>query len=444
VSYIANTPDERREMLETVGATMEELFADIPDSLRPKSFDLPDGMSEFAVKSHLEKMSARNNACLINFLGGGFYDHFVPAVVDHVMGRSEFYTAYTPYQPEASQGTLQALYEFQSAINRLTEMDATNASLYDGGTAIYEAIIMAMRCTRGRRRVLVCETVNPIYRKMIRSYMRNLNIALVEVPPTPEGLTDRETMAKHLDDTVAAVVVQTPNFFGCLDDMSSVAELAHEVGALMVLSYYPTSLGLMKTPGAMGADIATAEGQCLGLPLNFGGPYLGLMSCTKKLVRKIPGRVAGATVDREGKRAFVLTLQAREQHIRREKATSNICSNESLFAIGALAYMCAMGKQGLVEVAEACRAKAAYCREKLLAIEGVSSRFDAPVFNEFVLDLPKPADEAIDALIRHGYAAGFPLDRYYNGFDQSILVAVTEKRTRAEIDRFARILEDIL
>ena len=440
MSYVANTEAQRAEMLAVIGKTMDELFAVTRSCC--KSFNLPGGKSELEVGRALQDLAAKNRHELVSFLGGGFYDHFIPAAVDAILSRSEFYTAYTPYQPEASQGTLQAIYEFQSAISRLTGMEVSNASLYDGGTALYEAMMMAMRVT-GRRKIILDEAVNPIYRKMLHSYTSNLRIEFREFA-SRDGRTDRKRMAEPLDDETAGVIVQNPNFFGCVDDFSDIAERAHKVGALLIVSCYPISLGILKTPGEMGADIATAEGQCLGLPLSFGGPYLGIMATRRSLVRKMPGRIVGRTKDRLGREGFVLALQAREQHVRRAKATSNICTNESLCALGALAYMCLLGKQGLVDIAKLCAAKAEYARQRLLAIPGVSARFKAPIFNEFVVDLPRPAADVINHLIEHGFAAGFPLSRYYSGMDNSMLIAVTEKRTKEEIGVLAETLEGLL
>ncbi|MCK4299285.1 MAG: aminomethyl-transferring glycine dehydrogenase subunit GcvPA, partial [Planctomycetes bacterium] len=354
----------------------------------------------------------------------------------------EFYTAYTPYQAEISQGTLQAMYEYQSAICRLTRMEVSNASLYDGGTALYEAVMMALRVT-GRRRVVVDGGVSPIYRKMLACYTSNLSIEFAEVAPS-HGQSDRDLIARQVDDRTAAVILQNPNFFGVVDDFTDIAEQAHNVGALVICSVYPISLGLLKTPGAMGVDIATGEGQSLGLPLSFGGPYLGFLGSRQELVRKMPGRIVGATKDGEGRRAFVLALQAREQHIRREKATSNICSNQALCALRAVIYLSLLGKEGVGRVARTCAAKAAYARRRLLAIAGVQPLTEAPVFNEFALELPMDAGEAVNRLVEKGFAAGFPLGRYYPGLENGLLVAVTEQRTREEIGMFAEALEAVL
>ncbi len=441
--FISNTPRQREQMLKEIDMTMEGLFADIPPEIRCKSFDLPPGVSEQEVVNKLRQLAGKNATNLIDFLGGGFYDHYIPAAVEAITSRSEFYTAYTPYQPEISQGTLQAIYEYQSAICRLTEMDVSNASLYDGGTAMYEAMMTALRITR-RNRIIIDDSVNPIYRKMIHSYTSNLNIELVETQ-NASGYTNRRAIGELLNDETAAVIVQNPNFFGLIDDFTDLADEVHKTGALLISSCYPISLGILKTPGEMGVDIVTGEGQSLGMPLNFGGPYLGYMATRKKYVRKTPGRIAGETTDTEGRRGYVLTLQAREQHIRRDKATSNICSNESLCAITALVYLSLMGKEGFREVANTCADMASYAYRRLTAIEGVESHFHSKwFFNEFVIKLPCGAADVIGKLIEKGFAAGFPLSRYYDGMENSMLIAVTEKRTRQEIGMLAEALESVL
>ena len=323
-SYCPNTPEEIREMLGTIGvASVEELFGAIPADLRTRSFYLPPGMSEFEMTRHIQSLAEKHPRDIANFIGGGYYDHLIPAAVDHLAGRAEFYTAYTPYQPECSQGTLQALFEYQTAICRLTGMEVANASLYDGATALAEAAMMAMRVT-GRERVVIDCCVNPFYRQVVRTYLANLGVEIVEIPPS-EGIIDRPGFTAAVDERTAAVIVQNPNFFGSLDDLGDLAELAHSKVALLVTSVYPISLGLVTSPGEMGVDIVTGDGQSLGNPLSFGGPSFGFIATTRKYIRNLPGRIIGETVDREGRRGFVLTLQAREQHIKRHKATSNIC-----------------------------------------------------------------------------------------------------------------------
>ncbi len=444
MSYVANTDSDRQQMREALGVdSIDELFDQIiPAALRAKSFQLPEGLSELQVRSHLQKLAARNASDLVWFIGGGFYDHFIPVAVDAVISRSEFYTSYTPYQPEASQGYLQAIYEYQSAICRLTDMEVSNASLYDGGTALVEAAIMAVRIT-GRHRILVDECVSPIYRSILRTSTHNVGLDLQKVPHK-EGHLDRRKMESRLDGSVAAVVVANPNFFGAVDDYSELAERVHASGGLLVMSVHPISLGLLKTPGEMDADIVTGEGQSLGLPLSFGGPYLGAMASRKKYVRQMPGRIVGATRDVQGRRAFTLTLQTREQHIRREKATSNICSNEALCALSALAYLTVMGKEGLKEVAELVLDKAGYACQRLTDVAGVERAFGGPFFNEFVLRLPRRADGVAAELLKRGIACGLPLGGYYRGMEDAVLVAVTEKRSKEEIDALAGALEKVL
>lgn len=441
--FIANTPAEVTAMLKTIGvASLDELFADIRPHQHPRSFPVPPDRSEWEVLEHIRRLAAMNATDLTLFIGGGYYDHFIPAAVTALISRGEFLTAYTPYQPEVSQGTLQALFEFQSMICTLTEMDVANASLYDGGTALFEAMMMAIRIT-GRRKVIMDGGVSPIYRKMIHSYSANLDIAFEETPVV-HGQADRGRILSLTDDETAAVILANPNFFGAIDDHGDLIASVHEKGILAIESVYPISLGLLKTPGEMGADIVTAEGQSLGLPLNFGGPYLGILATRKKYIRKMPGRIVGETVDRRGQRAFVNTLQAREQHIRREKATSNICTNVTLCAIQAAVYMALLGKEGLKDLAQLLLDKAAYAKRQIEKIAGVEVKRSSPTFNEFTVTLPCDASVAVGAMLKRGFAAGFPLGRYYPGMERYLLIAVTEKRTKEEIDRYAECLKEVL
>lgn len=443
MSYIPHTKEQTQQMLKVIGvSSIEELFNDISPSLRPRSFNVPDGISESQVVSLMHGLALKNATNLKSFLGAGFYDHYIPAAVDFIANRSEFYTAYTPYQPECSQGWLQAIYEYQTAICQITGMDCANASLYDGGTAIYEAVMMAIRAT-GRNRIIMDSGLNMIYRTMLYTYTSNLNIEFVETAVI-HGQSCREEIYKHLNDKTAAVILQNPNFFGAIDDHSDIINKAHSFGALVIMSVYPVSLGLLKTPGEVGADIATGEGQSLGMPLSFGGPYLGFMACRQSLVRKMPGRIVGATVDKDGKRGFVLTLQAREQHIRRERATSNICSNEALCALRASIYLSLLGKSGISELAQLNYDKAEYAKDCIGKISGVVVKRSSPTFNEFTVVLNKNADVVVEKMIDKGFAPGFPLGRFYKGMNNYLLIAVTEKKTKEEIDQFAKALEKVL
>ncbi len=437
--YIPLTEDERREMLAAVGvASMDELWKKaIGPEPEPELKNLPSGASEYEVMRHLSMLASRNASDLVCFLGGGFYDHFIPAAVSEVTGRGEFYTAYTPYQPEASQGTLQAIYEFQSVICRLTGMEVSNASMYDGGTALFEALMMAVRIT-GRNKVVLCGSISPIYREMVKCYSHNLEIELVFKPDSV--VCDGKKLAEALDDKTAAVAVQYPNVFGTVDDWRELTAAAKAKGVVSVCSAYPVALGMITPPGELGFDIVTGEGQSLGIPLSFGGPYLGFMATKRTHMRKMPGRIVGQTADKQGRTGYVLTLQAREQHIRREKAMSNICSNEGLCALRALVYLTCIGKEGLKQVGELCAAKAVFARDQLLAIPGVEG-YDQPFFNEFVVKLPCDAGEVVGRMIEKGYAAGFPLGRYFPHRANELLVTVTEKRTREEIRSFAAALE---
>jgi glycine dehydrogenase subunit 1 len=431
-------------MLEVLGLdSLEPLFDQIPAELQSDQFHLAPGLSEMEMLQTVRKIASKNTTDLINFCGGGFYDHFIPAAVDALVSRGEFYTAYTPYQPEASQGTLQAAFEYQTAICRLTGMEVANASMYDGGSALFEGMMMALRCTR-RNKVLIDQGVSPIYRAMLHCYTQNLSIEYVEIPLGNDGLADVAAFKETLDSSVGAILLQNPNFFGCVDDLSALIEAAHAVKAMAVVSAYPIALGLLKTPAEMGADIVVGEGQSLGLPLNFGGPYNGFMATSKKLVRKMPGRIVGETVDEKGQRGYVLTLQAREQHIRREKATSNICSNSQLCATRSIIYLSLLGKEGLREVSALCLDRAGYAAQRLTAIDGVELVYDQPFFNEFAVRLPRNAADVVSDLIEEGIAAGFPVGRYYEGMDDVLLVACTEKRTKVEIDTLAAKLESVL
>ena len=394
-------------MLDIVGVrTLDDLFADISPDMRPKSFSLPAGLSEMEVCSRLDSLAAANHTNVVSFLGAGFYDHHIPKAVDALSSRGEFLTAYTPYQPEVSQGTLQAIFEFQTAVCRLLDMDAANASVYDGGSALFEAGMMALRQTR-RRKLVIDECVNPIWRVMLSTYTANQHCEIVIVPHK-NGTSDKAALKAAVDRDCAAVMVQNPGFFGSLDDYTELFTHARSQGALGVISVYPVMQSVLKTPGEMGADIAVADGQELGMPLSFGGPYLGLMACRRELVRQMPGRIAGRTHDVDGKTGYVLTLQAREQHIRRSKATSNICSNQALCALRALIHMSLLGPEGLSRTAELGMENLRRALDRLTSIPGVTMLNDAPFGNEAAIVLPMSAYELADRLTRKGYVPGFP------------------------------------
>jgi len=441
--YCPHTPDEIREMLAAIGvSSIDELFAPIPVELRCTTFNLPVGMSEFETFEKLQAIAADNRRNLTLFIGGGFYDHSIPAVVDHLSGRSEFYTAYTPYQPECSQGTLQALFEYQTAICRLTGLDVSNASLYDGATALAEAALMAMRST-SRSKVVVDGCVSPVARQVLATYLSNQDAQIVELAPL-DGLLNRDALVQVLDDETAAVLVQYPNVFGCVEDFSGLSDQAHAAGALLVTAVYPVALGILKTPGELGADIAVGDGQSLGNPLSFGGPSFGFIAARKTHIRNMPGRIVGETVDKNGKRGFVLTLQAREQHIKRHKATSNICSNQSLCALRGLIFLSAIGKQGMADLARLNRDKAEYAKACLSGLPGVAVLQTAATFNEFTISLPKPADAVVSALLEKDIAAGLPLGQFFEGSENLMVLTVTEKRSKKEIDLLVKELEVVL
>lgn len=443
MNYTPHTEEEIKQMLEDLGVkSLDGLFSGIPDGLKPRSFNIPSGKSEAEILNHLKLLASKNSSSLINFVGAGFYDHYIPAAVDAITSLPEFYTAYTPYQPETSQGWLQAIYEYQTAICHLTDMDVSNASLYDGGTALYEACMMAMRIN-GRKKIVVDEGVNLIYWTMIQCYISNLSLDIVKIP-VKEFRVDRDKLLSSLDDKTSAVVLQNPNFFGCIDDYSDIVEYAHKKGIIVIESVYPVSLGVLKTPGEMNVDITVGEGQSLGNPLSFGGPYLGFIATKKEYVRKMPGRIVGRTIDRRGRDCYVLTLQAREQHIRREKATSNICSNEALCALRSVVYLSLLGKHGLTELAQLNMDKAEFARQQLEKIPNIQVFKEQPVFNEFPILLPERADFVVNKMIDKGYAPGFPLGRYYRGMEQHLLVAITEQRTKEDIVKFAESMEAVL
>lgn len=438
-STIPNTPDDQREMLAAIGKeSLESLFDSVPENVRLKgSLDLPGGASEAEVARRLKALAKANTNTedTVCFLGAGAYDHFIPAVVDHLLLRQEFYTAYTPYQPEISQGTLQAIFEFQSMICMLTGMDVSNASMYDGASAAAEAVLLSCRETK-RSTALVARNFFPQGRAVIRTYACFQDVRVDEFGISG-GVCDLADLEGKLSADTACVVVQNPNFFGSVEDLDEMGRLAHENGSLFIVSCDPVSLAILKTPGEAGADIAVGEGQPLGLPLSFGGPYLGFFAAKEKYLRKMPGRIAGQTEDREGNRGFVLTVQTREQHIRREKATSNICSNQALCALAATIYLSAMGKKGLAEAAALCAQNSRYAQKKLMATGRFRPLWNAPYFKEFALGYAGDVGALNKSLLACGILGGYELGRDYPELENAWLVAVTEKRTREEIDLLA-------
>jgi glycine dehydrogenase subunit 1 len=447
MSYLSLSDKDKSEMLARTGAAkIEDLFCCIPEAVRlQRPLNLPAAQSELELIRTIDAVGRKNAyGGHLSFLGGGAYDHFIPTVVDYLSSRGEFVSPYTPYQPEVSQGTLQIIFEFQTLICQLAGLDIANASLYDGSTGAAEAVLMAHRVT-GRDKVVLAASLHPQYREVVRTYIKSLGVTAVEVGFGADGRIDPAGLQRVLDDKTAAVVFQSPNFFGVVEDVKALSDAARGVKALSVAVVAEAlSLGLLEAPGALGADIVTGEGQSLGNPLSFGGPYLGFMACKKDYLRQMPGRIAGQTKDTEGRRGFVLTLATREQHIRREKATSNICSNQALCALRATIFMETLGKQGLRELAWQNAQKAAYAADRLAAIKGVKKTFTGPFFNEFVIELPKPW-AAVDAGLKaKGIVGGYGLQADYRGLDRAALVCVTELRTKDEIDRLARTLEEVL
>jgi len=447
MSYVSLGDKDKKEMLAKVGVSdLDGLFQSIPEPLRLREpLAVPGPLAETELLSYFEKTGSRNayNAHL-SFLGAGAYDHFIPSVVDSLSSRSEFVTPYTPYQPEVSQGTLQVVFEFQTLICQLTGLDIANASLYDGATAAAEAVLMAHRL-KSKAKVLVGCSIHPQYRHVIRTYIQNLGVEAVEFAAGPDGRADLGDIEKKLDGATAAVVFQTPNFFGVIEDVQALSELAQRRQALSVaVVAEAASLGILEAPGKLGADIVTGEAQSFGMPLSYGGPYLGFMACAKDFVRQLPGRIAGQTVDVDGKRGFVLTLSTREQHIRRESATSNICTNQALCAVRATMFLETLGEKGLREWALQNVHKARYAQGELGRIKGVKLKFGGPVFNEFVLELGKDW-AAVDKILRaKGILGGYGLAREYPELKNAVLVCVTEMRGKDEIDRLTKAVEEAL
>jgi glycine dehydrogenase subunit 1 len=445
--FIPHTDADREAMLRKIGLErLEELFPDVPAEHRFPELDLPPALTEMEAAAELQAIAQANETThdLLSFLGAGAYNHYVPAAIDSILRRGEFYTAYTPYQPEVSQGTLQAIYEYQSLIAALTGMDVSNASHYDGATAAAEAVSMALAQFRGKRqKVVLSPALHPQYRETIRTYNAGSDLEIVGDEAEADLAAGPEALMSQIDNQTALVIVQYPDFFGRIYDYTALAEAVHAQGAMLAVSVNPIALGMLKPPAEFGADIVTGEGQPLGIPVAFGGPYLGLFTTRKDYVRKMAGRLIGETVDNRGTKAYVLTLTAREQHIRREKATSNICTNQGLMALASTIYMSLLGKHGLRRVAELCYHKAHYAAERLGSVSGFSVKWQAPFFNEFVLQCPIPAEELNAFLLERGILGGYDLGQSYPSLKNDLLVAVTEMNTREDIDLLAGTLAEL-
>jgi len=439
MDYTPHTPDDVTTMLQTIGVShLDDLFRDIPDAYRlPQLPDLPPALSEQEAWRHMVALSTQNTVPTMTLMGAGAYHHYIPAVVGHMIGRSEFYTAYTPYQAEISQGILQAIYEYQTMIARLTGLPVANASMYDGASAMAEGAVLAGK-TLNRSRILISRTIHPEYRGVVGAYCAANDYTLTEIPCDAAGRVDTQALMAAMDDRTAAVCVQSPNFFGIIEDFRAIEPVAHSTGALLIAGFTDaTSLGLLKPAGAFGADIVCGEGQSFGNPLNYGGPYLGIFAASEKLLRKIPGRLSGMTVDSEGNRGFVLTLQAREQHIRREKATSNICTNEALCALAASVYLVSLGKN-LRNLAELNVYKARYLKEKLAALPGWEAPFPSPCYNEFVLNCPDPF-KVNAAWQQAGIIGGYTLGQAYPELQNGLVLCATEMLGKDDIDHAANV-----
>ena len=444
--FIPHTESEREEMLRSIGVEkIEDLFAAIPEQHRFPKLGMLHGMTEMEASAQLKEMAEANLSLTnaVSFLGAGAYYHYIPAAIDSLISRGEFYTAYTPYQPEISQGTLQGIFEYQSLIARLTGMDAANASHYDGATACAEAGILAYHQFRGKRKeILVSPGLHPHYQAVMRTYLSDFD-GMYMISPTFNSLEDvnPQKLIDAVDENTAMVIVQYPDFFGQIFDFTELAEACHAKGALLCVCVNPIALGLLKTPGAMGADVVVGEGQPLGIPLSYGGPFLGIFAEKKELIRKVSGRIVGQTVDNRGQKSYVLTLTAREQHIRREKATSNICSNQGLNALTAAIYLSLLGKEGLKEVASLCYNKAHYAAEKISGLKGFEVLNPGPFFHEFVVKCPKPIDELQEHLLEHGILGGYDLSGSYPIFENCLLIAVTEMNSKQDIDDLCLVLK---
>lgn len=440
--YIPNTDADRKKMLKAIGAeNIEELLNTIPEQLRlDRPLNIPR-LSEMELLREIRAMASESREDLICFAGGGVYDHFIPSAVGTIVSRPEFMTAYTPYQPEVAQGTLQVIYEFQTHICRLTGMDVANASMYDGATAAAEAVVLALKITR-RDKVVISDSVSPLFREVIKTYLSGRDLEIITIPHS-KGTTDLEKLKSSIDDRTGAVLLSQPNFFGLLEEIDDVADWANSAGAKLIMSVDPIAQAILKTPGEYGADIVVGEAQPLGNSISFGGPLLGFFAAKKELARQMPGRIAARTKDVDGKTGFVLTLQTREQHIRREKATSNICTNQALCATAASVYMSLMGKEGLKQVALLSAERAQQTAEAITALDGFEFYFKGPFVREFAIKTPVPAEKVILAMLEHQVIPGVAAGRWYTGLDDCLIVAATEKRTDDEIGRLTGGLKEL-
>lgn len=445
MNFVPNTDSQQDRLLARIGVkSVEDLFTDIPAEVRlQRSLAIEGGMAEQDLVKHVKGLASQNKTVeeYSSYLGAGAYEHYIPSFVDQLLLRSEFYTAYTPYQPEISQGTLQAIYEYQTLVCELTGMDAANASMYDGASALAEAALMSCDATR-RQKVLVMQSVHPEYREVLKTYLPPRGVELVEVP-LKDGVTDLSALEAALQEDIAGVLLQSPNFFGGIEKAEEIAQLAHAKGALLVMAVNPVSLGLLKSPGECGADIVVGEGQAFGNPLNFGGPYLGFLASRDKYVRRMPGRIVGATTDHNGKKGYVLTLQAREQHIRREKATSNICSNEALCALAFTMHLSALGKKGIKELANLNVQKAHYAAQEIAKIPGMRLAFAGPFFHEFVVETTLEPAKINAKLLDDQIIGGLDLSRFYPELDHHLLFCVTETKSKEDIDRLVARLGEV-
>jgi glycine dehydrogenase subunit 1 len=446
MDYIPNTDKNREEMLKRIGVKdFSQLLSGIPPSILLKEdLKLPSPLSELELAGMLRNLSQENRSAdeMISFLGGGAYDHFIPSVVNHILLRSEFYTAYTPYQAEVSQGTLQSIYEFQSLICELTGMDVANASMYDGASATAEAALMSHSSNR-KREIIIPDSLHPAYKKVLETYCAGMGLKII-TSSAENGMADLSDLKSSLSSETSCVIVQSPNFYGVIEDVAKIEKLVHSAGALLIMVCDPLSLGILKSPGELGVDIAVGEGQGMGNPTNLGGPFLGFFTAKKDMVRRLPGRLIAATRDSQGQRGFVMTLQTREQHIRREKATSNICTNEALCALASAVYLSLMGKNGIKKVARLCVQKSHYAMEEITKVNGFKLKYQAPFFKEFIVETPIPPEEIIDRLLDQNILAGVDLFRLDSRLKDLLLICVTEKRTKKEIDYFVSQLKTLI